>query len=76
MNFPWFKRHGLIYLPASIIGGLIAVILFGLIVYAFVWIDRQSHSVSDTLMNFALALVPIGVVYLVIAKFTSHEPNT
>ena len=40
-------------------------------VYTFIDIDRRSHSVSDTLINFVLNLLIIGAVYSLIAFLTS-----
>ena len=71
MKLPWFKRIGLFFLPVNIIGW---TILFAGIVYAlykFIDIDSKSHSVSDTLMNFAFHLFIILVIYTVIAFLTS-----
>jgi hypothetical protein len=36
-------------------------------------IDGRSHSVSDTLMNFAFMLLMIGAVYSLIAFVTSRK---
>jgi len=72
MNFPWFKRIGLFFIPASIIGWIILV--FGILfaVYSFLDIDGRSHSVSDTLMNFVFMLLIIGAVYSLIGYLTSR----
>ena len=72
MNFPWFKRFGLFFIPASLIGWIILV--FGILfaVYSFLDIDGRSHSVSDTLMNFVFMLLIIGAVYSLIAYLTSR----
>lgn len=72
MNFPWFKRIGIFFIPANFIGWIIFI--FGLIfaVYSFLDIDSRSHSVSDTLMNFVFMLLIIGAVYSLIAYATSR----
>jgi hypothetical protein len=72
MKFPWFKRFGLFFLPASLIGWIILV--FGILfaVYSFLDIDGRSHSVSDTLMNFVFILLIIGAVYSLIGYLTSR----
>jgi hypothetical protein len=72
MNFPWFKRIGIFFIPATYIGWIIFV--FGIIfaVYSFLDIDGRSHSVSDTLMNFVFMLLIIGAVYSLIAYATSR----
>ena len=68
----WFKRKGFIFLPASVIGWLIATIGVVLAVCTFIDIDSRSHSVSDTLINFVLNLLLIGLAYSFIAYFTSR----
>jgi len=72
MNFPWFKRSGIFFIPSSLIGWIIFV--FGIIfaVWSFLDIDGRSHSVSDTLMNFVFMLLIIGAVYSLIGYLTSR----
>jgi hypothetical protein len=74
MNFPWFKRIGLFFIPASVAGWIILV--FGIVfaVYSFLDIDGRSHSVSDTLMNFVFMLLIIGAGYSLIGYLTSRNP--
>jgi len=75
INLPWFKRIGIFFIPASIIGWLITLGCLFYAVYTFIDIDSRSHSVSDTLMNFVFRLLIIGVVYSQIAYFTSYKPK-
>ena len=72
MNFPWFKRTGIFFIPSSFIGWIIFV--FGIVfaVWSFLDIDGRSHSVSDTLMNFVFMLLIIGAVYSLIGYLTSR----
>jgi hypothetical protein len=72
MNFPWFKRIGLFFIPVSIAGWII--LLAGLVfaVYCFLDIDGRSHSVSDTMINFVFMLLIIGAVYSLVAYLTSR----
>jgi hypothetical protein len=72
MNFPWFKRIGIFFIPSNFIGWIILV--FGIVfaVYSFLEIDGKSHSVSDTLMNFVFMLLIIGAVYSLIGYLTSR----
>lgn len=72
MNFPWFKRTGIFFVPVSIAGWLILVAGLAFAVYSFMDIDSRSHSSSDTLMNFAFMLLIIGAVYSLIAYATSR----
>lgn len=73
MNLPWFKRKGILFIPVSIIGWLLLAAALLYAVYCFMDIDRRAHSVSDSLMNFVFNLVIIGVVYSIIAFFSSSE---
>jgi hypothetical protein len=75
MNFPWFKRSGIFFIPANFIGWIIFV--FGIVfaVWSFLDIDGRSHSVSDTLMNFVFMLLIIGAVYSLIGYLTSRNRN-
>jgi hypothetical protein len=74
MKLNWFTRKGIIYLPASFAGVTILLIAATYAVYTFVDIDRHSHSVSDTLINFVFNLLIIGLVYTIIAYFTEKKP--
>lgn len=73
MNFPWFKRIGLFFVPTSLIGWLLLFSGLAYAVYVFIDIDRHSHSVSDTLINFVFQLLVIGAVYTLIAFLTSRK---
>jgi hypothetical protein len=72
MNFPWFKRIGLFFIPASIVGWIILSAGLVFAVYCFLDIDGRSHSVSDTMINFVFMLLIIGAVYSLIAYLTSR----
>ena len=52
MKNPLFKRIGILFLPVSVIGWIICAFALAFTVYTFIDIDKHSHSVSDTLMNF------------------------
>jgi putative effector of murein hydrolase LrgA (UPF0299 family) len=72
MNFPWFKRVGIFFIPASVAGWIILVAGIVFAIISFMDIDGRSHSVSDTLMNFVFMLLIIGAVYSLIAYLTSR----
>jgi hypothetical protein len=73
MKFPWFKRVGIFFIPATLVGWIIffAGIVFAVI--SFMDIDGRSHSVSDTMINFVFMLLIIGAVYSLIAFLTSRK---
>ena len=68
-----FKRRGIFFIPSSLTGWIVAAFAIIYAVYIFIDIDSRSHSVSDTLINFVFNLVIIGLVYSVIAFFTSTK---
>jgi membrane protein DedA with SNARE-associated domain len=78
MRLPWFVLHGLFFVPASLPGWIIAAGALGYSVYAFIDIDRRSHSVSDVLINFVFRLLLVMLAWTVIAWATSrssrHQP--
>ncbi len=73
MHLPWFKRTGILFIPTSVIGWIISIAVLAFTVYTFRDIDSRSHSVSDTLINFAFNFIFIFAVYALIAYFTSAE---
>lgn len=73
MNFPWFRRKGLFFVPANFIGWIILAAGFVFAVFSFMDIDGRSHSNSDTLINFAFMLLIIGAVYSLIGYLTSRK---
>ena len=52
MNNIWFKKLGWVYVPVHAMGLLVTFICIALNIMFFVAIDRNSHSVSDTLIQF------------------------
>jgi membrane protein DedA with SNARE-associated domain len=75
MKLPWFKRTGILFIPASIIGWIILTGALVYSVYTFIDIDSRSHSVSDTLMNFVFQLLIIIAVYSLFAYLTCRKPK-
>jgi hypothetical protein len=75
MKLMWFKRNGLFFLPASLPGWIILLTGFIYSVYSFISIDRRSHSVSDTLINFVFRLLIVLAVYSLIAWVTSRATD-
>jgi len=73
INFPWFKRTGIFFIPVTIIGWIILIAGFVCAVFIFTNIDSRSHSASDTLINFVFYLIIIGAVYSLIAYLTSRK---
>ena len=72
MNFPWFKRIGIFFIPTALVGWIILLVGIVFSIYMFINIDSRSHSASDTLINFVFNLLIIGAVYSLIAFLTSR----
>jgi len=72
-RFNWFVRKGVFFIPVSIPGFTILAIAFIFIIYFFVDIDKHSHSVSDTFINFVFNLLFFVVCYSLIAFFTEKH---
>ena len=72
MNLPWFRRVGVFYVPAKLIGWIIFFSAIAYAVYVFIGIDGDSHSVSDALIHFVFSLLIIGAVYSLIGFLTSR----
>lgn len=58
----WFKKRGWFYLPISITGWFITIITILLCAWFFIVIDKNSHSVSDSIINF----FPFGVSFFAV----------
>jgi hypothetical protein len=70
-----FRRKGIFFIPASVIGWLLLAIAAVYAVYLFIDIDRRSHSVSDTLINWVFKCLLIGIVYSVIGALTQEKES-
>lgn len=71
MNFPWFKRIGIFFIPITIMGWILFMVCIAYAVYVFIDIDSRSHSVSDTLINFVFNLFVLGILYSLLAFLTT-----
>ncbi len=71
MKTNWFKKEGWVYLPTSIPGILLSILVIAFCVITFIGVDRNSHSASDTLYGIFPYYVAIFVVFFWIAKNTS-----
>lgn len=73
MKYPWFKKSGWIYLPVSVAGALLALGALAFCVTVFMAVDRNSHSVSDTLYGTFPYVVSAFTVLFWIAHHTSGQ---
>lgn len=75
MDFPWFQRKGIFFIPITIMGWLLLVAGIAYAVYLFIDINSQSQSVSDTLINFVFNFFILYVIYSLLAFLTSKVPK-
>jgi hypothetical protein len=64
---------GIFFIPASVVGWLIAICSCFYAIYVFIDIDSRSHSVSDTMINFVFSFVVIAAAYTLIGYLASHS---
>ena len=72
MNNQWFKKSAWVYLPVSWQGFAVSLFALGLCTWFFIAIDRNSHSVSDTLINFFIYFSAIIFWWKWVAEKTSE----
>ena len=68
----WFKSWGWIYYPVSVVGVLIVLLTLAFCVQVFLAVDRQTHSVSDTLYGIFPYIVPALMLLNWLASKTSE----
>jgi hypothetical protein len=73
MKTNWFRKIGWFYIPSSIIGIVLYVVIIFFCVNVFIAIDRHSHSVSDTLYGIFPYFVSAFTVLFWIASNTSDN---
>ena len=69
----WFRSVGLLYVPVSVIGWLLTLLVLAFWANTFIAIDRHSHSVSDTLYGIFPFWAPSFLIWAFIAMRTSRE---
>lgn len=67
----WFKPLGWLYRPVTLTGWILTLITVLLIVRIFLVIDRQSHSVSDTLTG----VFPWAWIFLVTLGWVASKTS-
>jgi hypothetical protein len=68
---PWFKQAGVAFRPVSVIGWIVSLLALAFCIQIFVFVDRHSHSVSDTLYGIFPYWAPTFLLWLWIASCTS-----
>ena len=68
-----FMKFGLIFIPTSILGAILTFLTFAFCITVFIAIDRNSHSVSDTLYSLFPFFVSAFTILFWIAANTSKN---
>lgn len=68
-----FMKCGLIFIPTSILGAILTFLTFAFCITVFIAIDRNSHSVSDTLYSLFPFFVSAFTILFWIAANTSKN---
>jgi hypothetical protein len=73
MTTNWFRKSGWIYIPISFVGIFITLLVIAFCITVFIAIDRNSHSVSDTLYGIFPYFVSAFTILFWIAANTSKN---
>ena len=69
---PWFRRSGWFYVPVSVPGVIVTVGALAFCVQVFWVVDRNSHSVTDTLYGVYPFIIPTLLLLDWVAGRTSE----
>ena len=72
MKRKWYRKHGWVHLPTSLEGLVIDLAALIFLITVFTAVDRNSHSVSDTLYGIFPYFVATVALVEWIASNTSH----
>ncbi len=76
MKLQWFKKAGWIYIPTSFAGIVITAGILFFCVTVFIAIDRNSHSVSDTLYGiFPYFASAITILFWIASHTAAHTSD-
>jgi hypothetical protein len=75
MSRQWFTSWGWVYRPTSWQGVVLVVLAAAFCAQVFVAVDRQSHSVSDTLYGVFPYIVPTLLLLNWVASRTSARSS-
>lgn len=71
----WFKPWGWIYRPTSWQGYLACLVVLVFCIQVFIAVDRNSHSVSDTLYGVFPYFLPCWMILYWVASKTSSPTD-
>ena len=70
---PWFRRYGCFHLPVSVPGTIVTLGALAFCVQVFLAVDRNSHSVTDTLYGVYPFIIPTLLLLDWVATRTSER---
>lgn len=73
---PWFRRFGWFHLPVSVPGAVVTLGALAFCVQVFLAVDRQSHSVTDTLYSVYPFIIPTLLLLDWVASRSSERPES
>ncbi len=73
---PWFRRFGWFHLPVSVPGAMVTLGALAFCVQVFLAVDRQSHSVTDTLYSVYPFIIPTLLLLDWVASRSSERPES
>jgi hypothetical protein len=73
MKAVWFKTWGWIFRPISWQGALSILVTLAFCIKVFIAVDRNAHSVSDTLYGIFPYIVPACMLLYWVASKTSKD---
>ena len=69
----WFRPIGPVFMPVSVVGWALTLLVLAFWVNTFVAIDRHSHSATDTLYGIFPFWAPSFLIWAFIAMRTSRD---
>ncbi len=69
----WFRPFGIVFLPVSVPGWIISLLMAAFCLHIFLFVEGHSHSVSDTLYGVFPYWVPTFLLWAWIAGRTSGD---
>lgn len=73
----WFRRklYGWGWMPITWQGWLVTLVYVAMLIRIFLNIDKNSHSVSDTLIGYFLPFVLLTIILIIICYKTGEKPR-
>ena len=69
----WFRKSGWFYVPVSVAGIIISILVILFCINVFIAADRHSHSVSDTMYGIFPYFISAFTILFWVASNTSQK---